>query len=88
MPTFGLLLCPENLTQKANRSPAARRRPSSALHAEGSPKSGPGAEAGEPENSDSLQQEAPVERNLFVPIAVLVAFIGYAITAILAISGI
>ena len=37
MPTFGLLLCPENLTQKANRSPAARRRPSSALHAEGVP---------------------------------------------------
>ncbi len=34
-PTFGLLLCSNNLTQSAALARVARRRPSSALHAEG-----------------------------------------------------
>ena len=36
---------------------------------------------------DSGLEEEPVERDLFVPFAVLAALIGYTITAILAILG-
>ena len=41
----------------------------------------------EERTDDSSPEEQPVERDLFVPFAVLIALIGYTITAILAILG-